>query len=331
MRSRRGNSSLRYPHAFGKRDWGVPPAQRRPVFRPMSQSRTAAAVRGEKPSKQEGHPIPLAQAARLSRRSRRERDRSDRCGRRPGRDRRRRSSRSARSASPAPAAGRGSSPVRRRAPSGAVSVQEHAVDHGDVHRPAVVVVGDVAFGRVLGVVGAQRRDRDLVRLRDRAEQADDARVDRAAVEVLFLQFVGEGQVAPVDRRDHRVGQGQRPVDGAGFALAFDLIGVAEDRVDVPLGVVVFEQARVAGRPATRSGAPGSRRSRRDPRGGCVRRRRRRPRSASTRCRPGRARRGGAVPPWTSRGRSPTPAGRPRPAPRRRAGRGRSGRRRSRRR
>src|SRR6185436_5870821 len=49
-----------------------------------------------------------------------------------------------------------------------------AVDRGDVHRTAEVMVGDVAFAGVLGVVGAQGRDRDLVRLGDRPEQADDA-------------------------------------------------------------------------------------------------------------------------------------------------------------
>ncbi|HET9162277.1 MAG TPA: aminodeoxychorismate synthase component I [Solirubrobacterales bacterium] len=37
---------------------GVPPAQRRPVFRPMGPRMTAADSPGEKPSKQEGHPAP---------------------------------------------------------------------------------------------------------------------------------------------------------------------------------------------------------------------------------------------------------------------------------
>ena len=36
---------------------GVPPAQRRPVFRPSLDPRTAAASSGEKPSKQEGRPV----------------------------------------------------------------------------------------------------------------------------------------------------------------------------------------------------------------------------------------------------------------------------------
>jgi len=41
-----------------RRGRGVPPAQRRPVFRPTRDPRTASTSAGEKPSKREGHPVP---------------------------------------------------------------------------------------------------------------------------------------------------------------------------------------------------------------------------------------------------------------------------------
>jgi len=37
---------------------GAPPGQRRPVFRPNLDPRTASTSAGEKPSKPEGHPVP---------------------------------------------------------------------------------------------------------------------------------------------------------------------------------------------------------------------------------------------------------------------------------
>lgn len=39
---------------------GAPPAQRRPVFRPLPQPRTATSSSGGKPSKREGHPSSAA-------------------------------------------------------------------------------------------------------------------------------------------------------------------------------------------------------------------------------------------------------------------------------
>jgi para-aminobenzoate synthetase len=47
--------------ASGKGRWGVPSAQRRPVFRPAGSHVTAADFPGEKPSKQEGHPTSPSQ------------------------------------------------------------------------------------------------------------------------------------------------------------------------------------------------------------------------------------------------------------------------------
>src|SRR5215218_7011969 len=73
----------------------------------------------------------------------------------------------------------------------------NAVDGGDVHRPPVIVVGDVAGGGHLRVVGAQGADRHLVFLRHQRQQAGDPLVEQAGLDVLQLEFVGEGEVAPV--------------------------------------------------------------------------------------------------------------------------------------
>ena len=124
-----------------------------------------------------------------------------------------------------------------------------------------------------------------------------------------------------------------PVDVADLAAAFDFVRPrCSDLLDVPVGLVVGEDAGARGCRATRSAAPASPPSRRCRRGGCGRRRRRRPRSCfhSIESRPS-APSVFAAASCPCRGRSSTPGGRSRPAPRRRACRVRSGRRRPRRR
>ncbi len=86
-------------------------------------------------------------------------------------------------------------------------------------------------------------------LGNRPDQADDARVDPARFEVFARDLVEDRQVLPLDRRDHHVGQRQRPLDPLRLALAFEQLGLVEYSLDVPLGLVVAEEA--GGETATR--------------------------------------------------------------------------------
>src|SRR5829696_10138761 len=124
------------------------------------------------------------------------------------------------------------------------------IDRRDVHGPAVVVIRDVAARGVPRVVRAERRDRDGVLLADRADQVDDPRVDRAGLDVDHLELVRELDVPPVDRRVGGAGQRDGVGNGLHLAGALHRLGVLKPGLDVPLGVVVLEEARpqVARRP-----------------------------------------------------------------------------------
>ena len=148
------------------------------------------------------------------------------------------------------------------------------VDGGDVHRPPEVVVGDVPL--VVNCEWSERRSRErqLVLLGDRPDQADDPRVDSAAGDVVQLEVVGEGQVVPVDRRPHRFRQRQRPVDRGRPRTCPPAVRLRPSRLDVPCAWLwvkmparspprdQISRARVAAESAGRRGGCGRPRCRR---------------------------------------------------------------------